>query len=37
MQTRFWLLGLTMSLLATAPAQAEIIKGVMGITGAEMK
>jgi hypothetical protein len=36
MQRTIILLGLGLVLLPAAPARAEIIKGVMGIKGAEM-
>jgi hypothetical protein len=37
MQPKHWLLVLAMPMLVSGPLHAEIIKGVMGITGAEMK
>jgi hypothetical protein len=36
MQYRLWALGLALALLSGAWAGAEIISGIMGITGAEM-
>jgi hypothetical protein len=36
MQQKIWSVGLLFSLLAATPADAEIIKGIMGIKGAEM-
>ncbi len=36
MQRSGWCLALLMSLLASASAQGEILKGVIGIKGAEM-
>ena len=36
MQHRLWVLGLALALLPGASASAEIISGIMGITGAEM-
>lgn len=36
MQRRLWVFILPLALLAGAPASAEIISGIMGITGAEM-
>ena len=36
MQHRLWVLALALALLPGAPASAEIISGIMGITGAEM-
>jgi hypothetical protein len=36
MQHRLWVFGLAVALLPGASASAEIISGIMGITGAEM-
>jgi hypothetical protein len=36
MKTKMWTLCLTLSLLSAGSANAEIIKGVMAIKGAEM-
>jgi hypothetical protein len=36
MQTRRWLASLTLCLLGTLPANAQVIGGVMSVTGAEM-
>ena len=36
MQHKIWSVGLLFTLLAAAPADAEIVKGVMAIKGAEM-
>jgi hypothetical protein len=37
MRPSLWFAGLALSLLAVGPARAEIVKGVMSVTGAEMK
>lgn len=36
MQSKLWSAAILMSLIAAMPADAEIIKGVMAIKGAEM-
>lgn len=36
MQSKLWFAALLMSLLAVTPTNAQIVKGVMAIRGAEM-
>lgn len=36
MQRKPWLLSLAVALVAALPANAQIVKGVMGVKGAEM-
>jgi hypothetical protein len=37
MRPSLWFAGLALTLLAASSARAEIVKGVMSVTGAEMK